>query len=187
MAVLQANNDTATRPSANTSRRYYGKYRGTVVNNLDPLGLGRILAVVPGVAGFIPGTWATPCLPVVGLQVGIYAVPIIGSGVWMEFEQGDPDHPIWVGCYVGNPADVPALSRLTPPGLPSITLQTTLGNGLTINDLSASPAGGIVIKSVTGASIIVNDTGIYIQNGKGASLTMIGPTVNVNAGALTVT
>jgi len=54
-----------------------------------------------------------------------------------------------------------------------------------ISDLPG-PTGGIMLKSTTGATLIVNDTGIYIQNGKGAAITMIGPTVDVNAGALTV-
>ena len=67
----------------------------------------------------------------------------------------------------------------------AITLQTTLQNGLTVSDLPG-PTGGIMLKSATGATLIVNDTGIYIQNGKGASLIMTGPTTNINAGALTV-
>jgi uncharacterized protein involved in type VI secretion and phage assembly len=115
----------------------------------------------------------------------MYALPLIGSGVWVEFEQGDPDKPIWVGCFWGSAAEVPALARATPPGIQGITLQTTLQNGLTVSDLPG-PTGGILLKSATGASLIVNDTGIYIQNGKGASITLIGPTVTVNNGALTV-
>jgi hypothetical protein len=55
-----------------------------------------------------------------------------------------------------------------------------------ISDLPG-PTGGIMLKSTTGASIIVNDTGIYIQNGKGASIVMVGPSVTVNTGALVVT
>lgn len=192
MSVFGAFLDSMTdeddsRPDSRSERRFFGKYRGTVVNNVDPLGLGRLLAVVPDVGGLIPGTWAVPCLPVAGPQGGMFAVPIIGSGVWVEYEQGDPSRPIWVGCYVGTPLDVPVLSRLTPPGLPSITLQTVLGNGMTINDIAAGPTGGIVIKSSTGASITVNDAGIIIQNGKGASITLMGPTVNINLGALTIT
>ena len=73
-----------------------------------------------------------------------------------------------------------------PPAVPGITLQTPLQNGLQISDVPG-PTGGIMLKSTTGASIIVNDTGIYIQNGKGASIVMTGPTVTVNAGALVVT
>ena len=64
-------------------------------------------------------------------------------------------------------------------------LQTTLQNTLVISDLPG-PTGGIMLKSTTGATIIVNDTGIYIQNGKGASIVMAGPTVTINNGALVV-
>jgi hypothetical protein len=77
------------------------------------------------------------------------------------------------------------LARLAPPVIPSITLQTPLQNGLIISDVPG-PTGGIMIKSTTGAAIIVNDTGIYIQNGKGASIIMVGPSVTINAGAMTI-
>ena len=81
-------------------------------------------------------------------------------------------------------ATAPATAQ-TPPGVQALTLQTTLQNGITISDLPG-PTGGIMIKSATGATLIVNDTGIYIQNGKGAAITLVGPTVTVNNGALTV-
>jgi uncharacterized protein involved in type VI secretion and phage assembly len=165
--------------------RYWGKYRGVVLNNVDPMQMGRLMVQVPDVTSVIPGTWAMPCVPVAGIQNGMVALPMIGSGVWIEYEQGDPDYPIWVGCFWGSAAELPALSRLTPPVISAITLQTPLQNGLTISDLPG-PTGGIMLKSTTGASIIVNDTGIYIQNGKGASIVMAGPSVTVNAGALVV-
>ncbi|HEY9402523.1 MAG TPA: phage baseplate assembly protein V [Pyrinomonadaceae bacterium] len=167
-----------------TVKKYYGKYRGTVINNLDPMQMGRIMVIVPDVS-VIPSSWAMPCVPVAGIQTGMYAVPIIGSGVWVEFEQGDPDYPIWSGCFWGSAAEIPVLARLAPPVIPSITLQTPLQNGLTISDVPG-PTGGIMIKSTTGAAIIVNDTGIYIQNGKGASIVMVGPSVTINAGAMTI-
>lgn len=124
-------------------------------------------------------------MSIAGIQNGMVALPIIGSGVWVEFEQGDPEYPIWVGCYWGSAAEIPALSRLTPPLVPSITLQTPLQNGITISDLPG-PTGGIRLQSTTGAMLIVNDTGIYIQNGKGAMIAMVGPTVTINNGALTI-
>ena len=47
------------------------------------------------------------------------------------------------------------------------------------------PTGGIIIKTLTGALISVNDTvGITISNGKGASILMTGASVIINAGAL---
>ena len=117
--------------------------------------------------------------------MGVSLVPPIGAGVWVEFEQGDPNHPIWVGCRWGSAADVPSLAKAGLPVSPSIVLQTAGQNVIVISDLPG-PTGGIMLKSASGASLIVNDTGIYVQNGKGASVVMTGPTVNVNQGALTV-
>lgn len=171
-----------------SSRRYYGKYRGTVAQNIDPLLQGRILAIVPDVLGLVPSSWAEPCVPLAGPTgppMGVYFVPPIGAGVWVEFEQGDPERPIWTGCRWGGPSDVPPLAHLGLPVSPNIVLQTLGQNALVISDLPG-PTGGIMLKSTTGATLIVNDTGIYIQNGKGASIVMTGPTVAINAGALTV-
>ena len=169
----------------NTAQKFYGKYRGTVINNIDPMQIGRIQAMVPDVSSLIPTSWAMPCLPVGGLQMGMFTVPPISAGVWIEFEQGDPDYPIWTGCFYGTVADVPALALTAPPPVSAITLQTMLQNGLIISDVPG-PTGGIIIKSTTGALIMVNDTGITISNGKGAIITMIGNIVDINAGALTV-
>lgn len=168
-----------------SATKYWGKYRGMVLNNVDPMQMGRLMVQVPDVTSLIPGTWAMPCVPIAGIQNGMVALPMIGSGVWIEYEQGDPDFPIWVGCFWGSAAELPALSHLTPPVISAITFQTPLQNGVTISDLPG-PTGGIMLKSTTGASIIVNDTGIYIQNGKGASIVMAGPSVTINAGALVV-
>ena len=78
-------------------------------------------------------------------------------------------------------------------------LQTTLQHALVISDAVPLPAmapipppapvgtGGIVLRSPTGATIVVNDTGIYINNGKGASIDLVGPSVMINKIALVVT
>jgi uncharacterized protein involved in type VI secretion and phage assembly len=171
--------------SSGTGRKFYGKFRGTVMNNIDPMQLGRIMAIVPDVLGPTPTSWAMPCLPIAGKQMGTYMIPQIGAGVWIEFEQGDPDYPIWVGGYWGVVAEVPALALAGNPASPSIVLQTSLQNSIIVSDLPG-PTGGIMLKSTTGATLIVNDTGIYIQNGKGASLIMVGPSVTINNGALMV-
>jgi uncharacterized protein involved in type VI secretion and phage assembly len=166
------------------TEKFYGKYRGMVLANVDPYQLGRLLVQVPDVAGLLPATWAMPCVPVAGIQSGMVSVPLPGSGVWIEFEQGDPDYPIWVGCFWGSPAELPALSHATPPGVPAITMQTPLQSGITINDLPG-PTGGIMLKSGL-ATLTVSATGIYIQNGQGASIIMTGPSVVINTGALTI-
>ena len=165
--------------------KYYGKYRGVVVNNIDPMQIGRMLVQVPDVGGIIPSTWAMPCFPMTGKQMGAYMLPQIGAGVWVEFEQGNRDYPIWSGSWYGVVAEVPALALAGNPLSPNILLQTASQHAIVISDL-VGPTGGIILKSATGASIIVNDTGIYIQNGKGASIVMTGPTVTVNNGALVV-
>ncbi len=168
------------------NKKFYGKYRGTVVNNIDPMQIGRIQVMVPDVSNLIPTSWAMSCVPIAGKQMGTFVVPQVGAGVWVEFEQGDPDYPIWVGGYWGTVAEVPALALAGVPGNPNIVLQTSGQNSIVISDLPG-PTGGVMLKSTTGASIIVNDTGIYIQNGKGASIVMTGPAVTVNNGALVIT
>jgi len=169
-------------------KKFLGKFRGTVVNNIDPELRGRLILMVPDVLGLVPSTWAEACTPLAGPTgppMGVYMVPPIGAGVWVEFEHGDADYPIWVGCRWGASSDVPTLAHAGLPVSPNIVMQTTAQNALVISDLPG-PTGGIMLKSTTGASIIVNDTGIYIQNGKGAMITLVGPAVTINNGALAI-
>lgn len=169
-----------------SERKYYGKYRGMVLNNVDPMQIGRLMVQVPDVLAEGTSSWAMPCFPVTGRQMGFWSIPQIGTGVWVEFEQGDIEHPIWAGCWYGSAADVPALALSTQPPLSSVFMQTAAQVTLQLSDLPG-PAGGILLKTATGAMIAVNDVGITISNGKGATIVMTGPTVTVNAGALTVT
>ena len=173
-----------------SAHTYFGKYRGTVINNIDPMQRGRLLVQVPDVVGLVPSSWAEPCTPLAGPTgppMGVYLVPPIGAGVWVEFEQGDPDFPIWVGCRWGAASDIPLLARAGLPISPNIVLQTAGQHSVVVSDMPPSPiTGGIMLKSATGAMIIVNDAGIFINNGKGASIMMIGPTIDVNNGALTI-
>jgi hypothetical protein len=176
-------------PSGAKSNRYYGKYRGTVIENLDPEQIGRVLVEVPDVLGLTPSSWAMPCVPAAGIQAGVFVVPPIGSQVWVEFEQGDSDYPIWTGGFWGLVAEVPVFAT-APPAIPpgqNIVMQTTGQNMVMVSDAPPTPVtGGIVLKSMSGAMIVVNETGIYISNGQGAMITLIGPTVEINLGALTV-
>ncbi len=88
------------------SEKFFGKYRGSVVNNVDPLQTGRLLVQVPGIAGQ-PALWAVPCVPSTLPKAVGSALPEVGAGVWIEFEQGDPKLPIWTGCWYGNSAQTP--------------------------------------------------------------------------------
>jgi hypothetical protein len=144
------------------SKAYYGIYRGTVAKNVDPMGLGRVAALVPEVGGEVPLGWAMPCVPPAAKPAGTFMVPAIGAGVWLQFEAGDLDRPVWTGGWWGEVAEGPPVAVSGPAGDPGIVL------------------------SAAGATIAINETGIAIDNGKGARLTMIGPAVTINEGALVV-
>lgn len=95
---------------------YYGKYRALVVNNNDPLRLGRLTLCVPSILG--PNTetsWALPCVPYGGNEnYGMSFIPEVGSTVWCEFEGGNIQYPIWVGVYFiknEGKSDIPEESK----------------------------------------------------------------------------
>jgi len=173
--------------------RYYGKYRATVINNVDPESRGRIQAIVPDVLGLIPSTYALPCVPVAGKQSGAFFVPEIGAGVWIEFEQGDPDYPIWTGCFWGVVAEVPLLGVASPPPMPNMVLETTGHNSLTVFGL---PAGGVAISAGPlgpSPSITVMPTGIVLKCASSivsitpAGVDIVGAKITLNGAALVVT
>jgi uncharacterized protein involved in type VI secretion and phage assembly len=165
--------------------QFYGKYRGTVVSNVDPQNMGRLSVTVPDVSNIQTSTWAMPSAALAGSQSGFFAVPPVGSNVWVEFEQGDSDYPIWSGCFWGSSSEVPPQGNSAPPGVQSIVIQSVGGNILMISDVPGS-SGGILLQSSSGASIAINDTGITITNGQ-ATIQIAGPSVTVNNGALVVT
>jgi uncharacterized protein involved in type VI secretion and phage assembly len=166
-------------------RRYPYKYRGTVINNVDPMKMGRVMVMCPDVLGVGVSSWAMPCMPMGGIQAGMFCVPPLGSCCWVEFEQGDSDYPIIVGAFWGNAGEVPALSQATPPGLSVMQVGTMLQNQFTLSD-TPGPTGGFILTTNTGAALIINDTGVILTNGRGAMITMIGPMVDINLGALSV-
>ncbi|HKA20514.1 MAG TPA: phage baseplate assembly protein V [Blastocatellia bacterium] len=174
--------------SSEGGKRFYGKYKGTVTINTDPELRGRIICLVPAVLGPTPSGWCEPCAPLAGPTgppMGVYMVPPPGAGVWVEFEGGDPEKPIWSGCRFA-PGNVPPLALANPPD-PNICIQSLLQNMIMVSDMPPSPlTGGIILKSTLGAMIVVNDSGIYISNGKGAMITLIGTAIDFNVGALTI-
>ena len=106
-----------------TGDAFFGKFRGTVTDNQDPEGRGRIQALVPALCEQEATSWALPCLP-----PGVFAVPAVGEGVWIEFEQGDPDLPIWTGCWWADAG--------------SITLRTEGGATVVLHGPTLSVNGG---------------------------------------------
>jgi len=80
---------------------FFGKYRGKITDNIDPLKLGRVKVKVPDVSGVFEN-WALPCVPYAGKNVGFLALPPVNSNIWVEFEAGDINSPIWTGCFWGK-------------------------------------------------------------------------------------
>jgi len=147
--------------------------------------MGRLSVTVPDVSNVQTSTWAMPSAALAGSQSGLYAIPPVGSNVWVEFEQGNSDYPVWSGCFWGSGSEVPPSATSAPAGTQCIVLQSVGGNYLMISDTPGS-SGGILLKSSSGASIAINDSGITITNGQ-ATIVLNGPSVNVNNGALQVT
>ncbi len=173
------------------AKKFWGKYQGTVINNIDPDFRGRLQVIVPDVTALLPSTFAEACVPLAGPSgppMGVYMVPPIGAGVWVEFEHGDPDRPIWVGCRWGAQSDLPPMALAGLPVSPSIVLQTAGQNMIVISDIPG-PAGGLMLRS--GAStLLINQTGISLIAPKveitAATIDLLGVT-DVNKGALKVT
>jgi len=165
-------------------RRYFGKYRGTVISNVDVQNQGRILAQVPAVSNIIPSSWALPCLPFAGISSGFFVLPAPGSAVWIEFEGGDVRKPIWTGGFWAE-GQIPPLALAAPPAVQQLTIQTTAGTTLMVSDVPG-PTGGILLQTATGAFISISTLGIVIDNGQGANISMVGPAVSVNQGAMEV-
>lgn len=162
---------------------FFGKYRGVVTGTDDPMMLGRIQARVADVLGDRDSGWAMPCVPFGGSGMGFFALPAVGAGVWIEFEHGDPDYPIWTGCWWGSAAELPT-QVLAPPQTDKILLRTESGSSIFVDETPG--IGGITLSTSTGQKIVVSATAIEIDNGAGASIKLQGPQVSINGGALEV-
>ena len=163
--------------------RFFGKYRGSVVSNVDPLGKGRLLVSVPDVFGLLPSSWAMPCVPLAGLQMGILPVPPQGAGVWVEFEQGNPEMPIWVGFFWGGTAELPATAKMLTPAVPALLVETTGKTKVVVSDTPVTPmkGSGVLLQSQS-AAITVDTSGVTIT---APTINLTG-LVNINNGALVV-
>jgi hypothetical protein len=179
--------------------QFFGKYRGKVENNVDPMQMGRVQVSVAAVLGGGRLAWAMPCVPYAGPGVGLFAVPPRGANVWVEFEGGDPDYPIWSGCFWGM-GEVPA-----KPALAETKVFKTDGITLTLSDLPGAggftlevgpPAVGTPLKLVLDAagielsskpvSVKITPASIELKNGAG-SIQLSPASVSINNGALEVT
>ncbi len=162
------------------AERFYGKYRGLVTDTADPLRLGRLQASVPEVLGEVNTGWALPCAPYAGTGVGLFTIPAVGAGVWIEFEAGDVSRPVWVGGWWGT-GDVPADAQGAPVHTTTKILRSDMGlivaldddqQAITISD--ASDENVVAIRVVDGTVEIRSTVNVrleapLIEHGKGAS------------------
>lgn len=161
---------------------YFGKYRGIVSDIKDPLHTGRIKVKVPDIYGDYESGWAMPCAPFGGKGSGLFILPTVGAGVWVEFECGDPDYPIWTGTWWGQASDLPDITKNTSSQ--KVIIRTEGGHSLILDDTPDS--GGISLITSTGQKIILSSNGVEIDNGHGGNISITDNTVSINNGALEV-
>jgi len=151
-------------------QKFYGKYRGFVTDNEDPEQRGRIRVRVPSVFGQQDTFWALPCSPFGGLaDQGLFMVPEVGAQVWIEFEEGNKDFPIWVGVFWQPTEDIPQEAKKTPPTTRMI--KTPSGHLLQFDDESG--AEKIRLAHAGGAELSVDENGTTIlTDANGAKLTL---------------
>lgn len=87
---------------------WYGKYRAIVADTNDPERRGRIRVRCPKVLGDYLSAWCEPCIPYATDFAGDFYVPPVNEAIWVEFEEGDPNKPIWNGGWY-RPNSTPLL------------------------------------------------------------------------------
>lgn len=154
---------------------FYGKFRGVVTDNTDDL--GRIRATVADVYGSEKSPWALPAVPYAGNGVGLYLIPPVGALVWIEFEHGDPDHPVWSGCFWAE--------NQAPATTPDQKVLKTAAGTVTLDETSNKEA--VTIETASGLKITIDKNGIEINAGKKGVIKLTQNKVAVNGNALEVT
>ena len=125
--------ETLLRLVRQLENRRYGKYRAIVTNNCDPQRRGRLKLRIPSVLGDQETDWALPCLPFGGLaDQGWFMIPEVDSQVWVEFEEGDINRPVWTGTFWQQDSDVPQEASKEEPT--TRLLKTPAGHVLQFDD-----------------------------------------------------
>ena len=153
--------------------RIYGKYRGTVSDIGDPDKICRIRANVPAVYGETESPWAIPCLPFAGPQHGLVLLPEVGDGVWIEFEGGDIDRPIWSGCWFASD------QRPSPDGDKARLLATSAWHSILIDE----DADEIKITHPGGAELTMGKSEVKITLGS-SEIKMSTSEISLNSGTI---
>jgi uncharacterized protein involved in type VI secretion and phage assembly len=169
--------------------RQFGKYRGTVTDNADPTTRARLKVRVPAVLGDLE-TWAMPCVPYAGDKVGLYLLPEQGTGVWVEFEAGDPSYPIWSGCFWADdelPEDATgAATKVLRTAKSTVLLDDDTPQArLAVDDAGELTVGDEVVLKRDNAVHTVSTNGVKSEMG-GQNVAITQSSVSVDDGALEV-
>jgi hypothetical protein len=139
---------------------------------------------VPAVLGEGSLSWAMPCVPYAGSGVGFFMIPPVDANVWVEFEGGDIDYPIWSGCFwgIGEVPATPAVPQMKVIKLDSITLTLSELPGVGGVTLEVSPPSvGLPLK------MTFDVNGIKLEAGPLGTVELTPAGVKINSGALEVT
>jgi hypothetical protein len=213
MATAQG---SVSRLMSQMDRQYFGKYRGTVEDNQDPLKLGRLKLRIPSLLIDDPDSpekdegvtdWAWPCVPSGGAgEQGFFFIPEPQSHVWVEFEEGNIDHPIWVGTFWANPGGTPQ----TPTEAQDMSgtkndnepkrrvLKTSSGHFLEFCDIDGKESitlqhqgGAVIDMDEKGSITIVNKNGSYLylnaDAGEASLVDEKGNNISMTSNGVTVT
>jgi len=168
--------------------RFYGKYRGIVSDNNDPDNRGRLKARVPGVLGddVVTG-WALPCAPYGGAAgQGFFFVPDVGAAVWVEFECGLLEFPIWVGTFWAKPG---GSSEAPPPAdsqsPPTSKIIKTTNHTIELADASGDEAIKITDNKNTN-KVTLDKNGIKIEDNNGNSVTLSSSAITIEGSQIKV-
>jgi uncharacterized protein involved in type VI secretion and phage assembly len=147
--------------------RYFGKYRGTVVDRADPQQLGRLKLNVPSVLADAVTGWAWPAACYAGKGIGLFAVPQVGDIVWVEFAEGELDQPLWTGGAWAGPGGQSEIPTDAQQGYPDrVVLQSASGNVVILGDDAGKET--IVVRTKAGCEIVLdpNANRVTVQAGE---------------------
>ena len=168
-----------------TPSTLYGKYRGTVVSTSDPRLSGQ-LKVQVSLGGQPIEVWADACVPYTGGRNAFYAIPPEGSGVWVEFGEGDVSKPIWTGCWWKDGELNGAISGVSLESLP-VVIQSRAQHRFI---LAGSNGDAVVIETAQGEAgprIVLSDNSVKISCGPAMSIEITNSEVKINEDGLVVT
>lgn len=150
--------------------KFFGKYRGFVVDNKDPEQRARLKVTVPSVLGTSETDWALPCLPFGGLKdFGFFMVPENDAQVWVEFEEGNLTQPIWTGTFWQQQGDPPAEAAVEEPTVRLI--KTPSGHLLQFEDKSGEES--VTLRHTSKAELTIDEKGtVALTDKNGATLTL---------------